>query len=82
MSLGLAEVTVVSVDNGKIMARINAWDTFNAVAIPHEMLTDEFVTGLNVHLHSSPKNGYSVNAMLNTDAESVEKLFEGAYFKL
>jgi hypothetical protein len=75
------EVEVVAIDNGKIMARIMCFDTFSAVQIPNSMLTEEFVTSLNVHLHSNPKNNYRAAAMLNVDAETVEELFDGAYFR-
>jgi hypothetical protein len=81
MSLSQVEVEVLAVDNGKIMARIVCFDTFDAVQIPNSMLTEEFVTGLNVHLHSNPKNNYRADAMLHVDATTVEELFDGAYFR-
>lgn len=80
MSLALADVRIISVENAIITAEIRSWDTFNNVQIPNTMLTDEFVTDLNIHLNANPDREYRVNAMLNLGAETVDELFNGAYF--
>lgn len=80
MTHSVADVRIVSVEDGVIMAKIMAWCTFESVRIPNEMLTEEFVTDLNIHLNKTPEREFRVNALLNLEAENEAELFQGARF--
>lgn len=75
------DVRIKTIENGRILASIMAWDTAGLVEIPKHMVSEEFVTSLFVHVaNGNVEKSFHAPAMLNLEAKTVDELFDGAYF--